>query len=522
MEVNPWAPDSASPEQNQDNDEKSGNRKKKLRDGRDAIRRAISDWLRPEETPPQRSTEAPHVPLGAFIGQPTAEGQSSTWQNADAEKGQTPYPETEFRIPHMSFDMPETVYPDSYTAAEADHSDAGNTSEQAGRVDDTEYAESSWTPGPMPESASSEAMHSSMPGRESNDSPTSARDDPFLNMIRRAGFDEAFVRDIETPTAEEQTAGGSVAPEEGLPAAAHDISGPPPEAPGGGPGAGTSEAGPVPMYAHGLPPAPFERPAVASPEYVNRNIARRNALLAFAAGLLIGSRVGRRRIKQELKETSTKLQKLEHNQHEQMQQNEQQAKEAYNRRYWERRLAYERPAVPPVAETPFSSPDAFRQRQPGAEQSPPAQQPEEAARQGENSEQPQPERHVERDAWHSIVVDKHNHEDVSARARYGKEFTREQREVQDQQAPAQPFVGASVGPSNDDTPQPAAAAAPRQAELGDGLTRPELASGTPNRMDPQHLLTAVGKHGPSLLLNPWVWLVVGVLLLIFFGASLIG
>jgi hypothetical protein len=57
--------------------------------------------------------------------------------------------------------------------------------------------------------------------------------------------------------------------------------------------------------------------------------------------------------------------------------------------------------------------------------------------------------------------------------------------------------------------------------LPTGSTEQQLPAGTPIREDPQHLLPAHVKAGASLLVNPWVWLIVGLLILVFFFASLV-
>lgn len=167
-----------------------------------------------------------------------------------------------------------------------------------------------------------------------------------------------------------------------------------------------------------------------------------------------------------------------------------------------------------------------------------------------------PEEHVEHDAWHSIVVDKYGREDVSARLQYGHAFQQEQREVRqsalsdttpvaqssDNTQPVTPTPQASIptyphpqyptGLSQPTSGVPAISGpmpeprlpmpAPQEPALPSGISQPQLTAGTPVREDPQHLLPARAKAGASLLVNPWVWLAAGLLILVFFAASLIG
>jgi len=151
----------------------------------------------------------------------------------------------------------------------------------------------------------------------------------------------------------------------------------------------------------------------------------------------------------------------------------------------------------------------------------------------------QPEEHVERDAWHSIVVDKYGREDVSARQQYGKAFEQEQREVRksalSDDTPTSKDGRDTVNTPSANSPTPTllpttplsqqpmqSRSNPADQMLPAGLTQPQLPIGPPVRGDSQHLLPAHVKTGVSVLLNPWVWLFVGLLILVFFGASLFG
>lgn len=239
-----------------------------------------------------------------------------------------------------------------------------------------------------------------------------------------------------------------------------------------------------------------------SREFMNRNKARRSSLIAFAAGLLIGNHFGKDRVRRELEETNAKLEKLETSDRQLSQADQQRAREEYNRQYW--RLS-----------------NANRQPKPGEITD------EEQDTEG-NPFEHKPETHVERDAWHSIVVDKYNREDIGARQMYGKEFLREQREVMQQQPSDQQYVGSSIGVNGsaaDDTQQPQSMLQSQIRQDGfslpDGITEPELPSGQPARVDPQHLLKTASKQSVSLAINPWVWLILGLLILVFFVASLL-
>jgi hypothetical protein len=228
------------------------------------------------------------------------------------------------------------------------------------------------------------------------------------------------------------------------------------------------------------PASPVEQQDTNRSEYILRSQARTRALISYAAGLIIGNRSNKDKVRHELTRALEQI-------------------------------------------------------------------PDEATKQ--NVEDPfnlQPEEHVERDAWHSIVVDKYGREDVNARLQYGKAFRQEQREVQQSalsdDTPTTSNDGTqpvSAAPSSAQdaagtqaTPGPMLAGPVSQPRLSlptnimpsisDGLTEPQLPTGPLVTKDPQHLLPAHSKAGVFVLLNPWVWLVAGLLILVFFAASLIG
>jgi hypothetical protein len=270
-------------------------------------------------------------------------------------------------------------------------------------------------------------------------------------------------------------------------------------------------------------PAAEQQRDVDQSEYILRSQARTRALVAFAAGLIIGNHFGKKRVRRELTKTLEEVEeKMAENEAQHHYTQVQAERRTYNDTYWQRRVS--RPNQPPAPER-VSVPTAA-----SGEQEPVA---------AEDPFNLQPEEHVERDAWHSIVVDKYGHEDVAARQQYGKAFEQEQREVQksalSDDTPTSHNANDASGVSATSAPMPTSShQAPRQAQppapfsvpsvpsLPDGLTEPQLPSGVPTRKDPQHLLPAHAKVGASLLLNPWVWLFIGLLFLVFFGASLFG
>jgi hypothetical protein len=224
-------------------------------------------------------------------------------------------------------------------------------------------------------------------------------------------------------------------------------------------------------------PAQVEQQDKRQTEYVPHSVAKKRALIAYAAGVLTGSRVGDDKNKVRGIVTKTLEQ------------------------------------IPEQPEDPFNR---------------------------------EPETHIERDAWHSIVVDKYGREDVNARVQYGKAFQQERREVlpsalsddtpttsnDDVQAPPTVFHNAQdvtqavpvlTSMLSAPAPQPQLPAPYNTTQsLPAGLTQPQLSTGPLTQGNPQHLLPAHAKAGISLLLSPWVWLVAGLLLLVFFAASLIG
>jgi hypothetical protein len=243
------------------------------------------------------------------------------------------------------------------------------------------------------------------------------------------------------------------------------------------------QASPGYITSPALSPSEVVRPrqtTVSRFERVVRSQARTRALIAFAAGLLIGSHYGRQKVRPELMKTLEEVREL---------------------------MA----AAPPPEQSRAAPNDLLNVA---------------------------PEEHIEQDAWHNIVVDEHGHEDIAARQQYGKEFTQEQQEVR--QSSASDVVSTSTnaattsaqltalsyptGPLLNGLPQEPQLPSPgaNMPTLPSGLTRPQLPTGTPVREDPQHLLAAHTKANLSFIVNPWVWLVAGLLLLVFFAASLIG
>lgn len=175
----------------------------------------------------------------------------------------------------------------------------------------------------------------------------------------------------------------------------------------------------------------------------------------------------------------------------------------------------------------------------------------------ENPFEAKDEEHVVQDAWKRIVVDKYGREVIDARQQYGKAFQQEQKEIiqsalsddtpkdsgQDQmtvddvqaQPRPEPTAPTTVVHVRSTPIVPLApmlsgpvptltlpTATPQEPALPAGITQPMLQTGKPTREDPQHLLPAHFKTGLSLALNPWVWFVVGLLLLVFFAVSLFG
>lgn len=74
-------------------------------------------------------------------------------------------------------------------------------------------------------------------------------------------------------------------------------------------------------------------------------------------------------------------------------------------------------------------------------------------------------------------------------------------------------MSGAVNPSFAQPMQPALPTAPQYAE-------PRLSEGTPKRIDPQHLLPTARKHTARYLQNPWVWLAIGLLMILYFVRSI--
>lgn len=74
-------------------------------------------------------------------------------------------------------------------------------------------------------------------------------------------------------------------------------------------------------------------------------------------------------------------------------------------------------------------------------------------------------------------------------------------------------MSGAVNPSFAQPMQPALPTAPQYNE-------PRLPEGKPKRIDPQHLLPAARKHTLRYLQNPWVWLVIGLLMILYFVRSI--
>lgn len=74
-------------------------------------------------------------------------------------------------------------------------------------------------------------------------------------------------------------------------------------------------------------------------------------------------------------------------------------------------------------------------------------------------------------------------------------------------------MSGAVNPSFAQPMQPTLPATPQ-------YTEPLLPEGKPKRIDPQHLLPAARKHTLRYLQNPWVWLAVGLLMILYFVRSI--
>ncbi|HEV2402988.1 MAG TPA: hypothetical protein VGS08_02185 [Candidatus Saccharimonadales bacterium] len=345
--------------------------------------------------------------------------------------------------------------------------------------------------------------------------------DRFLEMLREAGVnpeDIGAAASHPEPT-EQVRRPDAPAAERFIPTPPRNETPPPPPSPPQNPAFGAAGPGqPSWQPNHAVPIPPVERLTTVVPEARGGNQAS-HTLWALAAGLLLGSRFGKRRLRKDLKARDERIKNLEADKFKADMLERQRAAEEYNQQHWQHHLGQriqptgypERQPVPAYAGTQRTSPE---------KPITPSPEMPEVAVAAESLIGVKQNRHIERDAWHSIVVDQHSHEDMTARARYGKEFQQEQREIHHPAASSPASGGGSVIPTAPtQTPQP-----PMQipVDLPDGITQPELMSGPPTRRDPQHLLKATTKHTTLLLMNPWLWLIIGILLLVFFGASLIG
>jgi hypothetical protein len=141
-----------------------------------------------------------------------------------------------------------------------------------------------------------------------------------------------------------------------------------------------------------------------------------------------------------------------------------------------------------------------------------------------------PDQHVERSAWHNIVVDKHGHE-VSGAMHYGQEFyrQREHEMLQDRTTanPGTPGVstgGSGIAPAGQPAGYPTYQPSYHQDQgtLPSGMTSPALPPGQPTHADPQHQLPEeTRKQVTSNMGNPWFWLMLGLVVAAFFTAALI-
>jgi hypothetical protein len=131
----------------------------------------------------------------------------------------------------------------------------------------------------------------------------------------------------------------------------------------------------------------------------------------------------------------------------------------------------------------------------------------------------EPQQHVERSAWHSIVTE-HGHE-VSDAIQYGQEFhrQREHEMLQDRvgSSPSAGSGGGAVGQQDQPMlPQPY-----QQGTLPSGMTSPALPPGHPSHVDPQHQLPAFPQKQASNVASPWFWLMLALVIAAFFTAALI-
>lgn len=295
-----------------------------------------------------------------------------------------------------------------------------------------------------------------------------------------------------------------------------DDTAPPPPPP---PPPGFREPGGMPPPEQPYRPSPFERaqmyggtpPAVevvSDPDaefHAERRGLRRGLVAGFLTGYLLKRYLANKKMDRYQKETGKQFEK----QQEQITYltAEQQAAQEQLRRQQEalnhaRRLAeQQKPEVVPVQPPP---------EKPLVERLWPTQE-----------NELQPTQHVEQSAWHNIVVDEHGRE-VQGAITYGEAFIRER---QKEQAPVQfgqggdqggasgggadqglPIVTSNLGPLN----------APRTGDDSTGLPL-----GHPSRPDSQLRLSKPVSPWQATLANPWVWLMAGILVVVFFIVAFI-
>lgn len=127
-----------------------------------------------------------------------------------------------------------------------------------------------------------------------------------------------------------------------------------------------------------------------------------------------------------------------------------------------------------------------------------------------------PGQHVEHSSWHNIVVDERGHEVVGA-IQYGEGFQgeRQQEAIRDRFAAASQNNGThgSVGYAQQGQQY-------GNPALPSGMTRPTLPQGPSTHADPQHQLSANNQQ-PSNLTNPWLWIMLLLIIAAFFTAAFI-
>jgi hypothetical protein len=152
----------------------------------------------------------------------------------------------------------------------------------------------------------------------------------------------------------------------------------------------------------------------------------------------------------------------------------------------------------------------------------------------------EPQGHVEQSSWHNIVVDEHGRE-IAGAMQYGEGFRRErQQEVRNDPMSDAPsssahrvsggsngsagsanlFAGGTVSqqgvPTNvvyDQYGRP-------MQNLPSGMTNPTLPAGHPMHADPQHQLEPSFKQ-PSNIANPWFWIMLLLIIAAFFTAAFV-